>query len=1022
MRYGSRLLSHCSSALRGPACTGFLMGVLGWAWFSQFLMAWGTGFQATAAMGVAVCIAAATTLVRRPGLSPAWTWLALAGWTVVTPNLLAFTTSIGTSLLDEPKRAFFAALSSALICLSPGLALILRAAPADPQSTRRDLRRWTLSAGAAWCLAPLTIGAWPGAYASAVAVAGLMLVRFVQQLQATETEPAAVIDGHRALDLSSTLATGIGAAVAGVAAVLVTWFQTQLFLPTAALWCAAWGGLVIGASVGLKTSTGTTLSRTARCCAGLGLLVAFLAITFPWMLQLAMTISGGVSWLPAIVGLRTAIVAGMMFLPGIAFGMAAAGRNPQGTSGLFLATLCFLVGFLGAHLSNLTLLAALPFTLIACGLGVALWLVSMNSAAPAGRWSGMTPVGAVTAMALAALASPSAHLPGQRMLFSGPHFQARALGVSDELLHSIDDGRLIRSTVTSHGTTAVWRHAGVQSVLRRNGVTLGVVSTQSDVCPQPVSEVLTACLPLTIHPQPHHILVTSASYPTVAGVCLLFPVETVTAFDADPAALPFCRESAERVCPSLARGDNRLSLHQADPVRGLASTNAQYDVVIAPYSVMGDIDSARQGTAEHLRSIHARLASGGVFCQRITCFDLNVPTVLDFVRTAQSIFPSVQLNEVAPGEWLLIARMETDSTLDKSFLERLEKPHVRDVLASAGWDWSIVLSLKTVHPTDLSTLASNSRIVSARDAQIAYSLPLDVMRWGPKFELRRQWISRHARPLGDALGDEPALTDVTQRLSDVKLAQQVMIDHPDQFAAYRHFVKKRLQDRPRPKVIQVAGEGLKNGLDPEDSRRKVYLTALGKAAETKSRRDIDRLAEFYAPFDPLLTPFIPREFVRIDRQAGSPDFTAQWRWGLRSVYYAPPNDASVNNVCDALDVLKQHPEVVGDAAAQWDCCNALLDVLKNRWGLRITSGATLKYGVADAHRTLELASALLEHMDSLHTSAGVSDEDWQTRRLVIEKHLIRPVRSWRIEQSAKLALQSATETQPAANSDTEPSP
>jgi hypothetical protein len=134
------------------------------------------------------------------------------------------------------------------------------------------------------------------------------------------------------------------------------------------------------------------------------------------------------------------------------------------------------------------------------------------------------------------------------------------------------------------------------------------------------------------------------------------------------------------------------------------------------------------------------------------------------------------------------------------------------------------------------------------------------------------------------------------------------------------------------------------------------------------------------------------------------------------VFYSPPNDCSVNNVCDSLEVVRSHPEVAGSPESQWDNCNALLEVLKNRWGLRISAGASLRYGVADAHRTLELATATLEQMDDLRGAAGVPETEWRTRRTVLEKHLIRPVRSWRIEQSAQFALQAATEPQPVVQS------
>lgn len=1016
MRYGLTLVHRLSSFSRRSTAAGLVIGLLSWTWCSQFLLEWGSGAACVAAMLTAVILAASTLMMRRAdrGASP-MQWLAIAGWTVVCPFVLAFTTSPAASVLDQPARAFLAVLTSAVLFLAPGFALLLWAVPRSTSEGAGATRSAVMAAGVMWCIAPLTVGAWPGPHVVGLAVAAILLIRFVQEVlvdgpaQGTAS-PLVPTATQGSLFVALLLAGGSGLAVA-----IVQWVSPQLFLPTAALWCAAWGGLLVGLGSGLGACRPEDrLSHAARQCAMLALLIGGLAAGFPLLLRTAMAISGSVSWLPAIVGLRTLIVACLTFVPGRALGASFAVSAGKSSPRSLLIAASFAGACVAAYWFDVTLLTAVPIVIAGCVAAVGLWLVSARSSDVRSRLQWTPLAAACLAIVFACLANPARSLSGQRVVFSGQHFQARAFGVPNELLRAIDDGRPVRSTVTSEGVTTIWNHMGVQWILRENGVTRGIVSTQPDLCPQSVPEVLSAVLPLAMHVQPHHILVTSASYPTVAATCLAFPVESVTAIEDNAAAIAFCREAAEKVCPSLTKGDDRLKLHSADPVRGLATSDHTYDVIISPDSIVGDVSTCRQWTVEHLKSVARHLSAEGVFCQRVTCFDLNIASVLDLVRTAQSVFPFVQLNEVSPGEWLLIARPTADVALDKTFLERLEKSHVRDVLAQAGWDWSILISLKTVHPGDLETAAAKGSVLSMTDGGIAYTLPLDVMRWGPKFEQRRQWMTTVGRPFGDALGEEPALADVAQRVSDVKLAQQIMIDHPDQFAAYRHFVKKRLQDRPRPKVIQVAGEGLKNGLDPEDSRRKLYLTALGKAVESKSRKDIDRLTQFFSPFDPLIVPFIPREFVNIDRQSESPNVAAQWRCGLRSVFYAPPNDASVNNVCDALEVLHNQPDVVGNAVAQWDCCNALLEVLKNRWGLRITAGASLKYGVADAHRTLELVTASLERMDRLREEAGVSEEEWNTRRTVLEKHLIRPVRSWRTEQSAQIALQAAKEPRPPA--------
>ncbi len=190
----SRYLRAGASASRGPFLTGSALGLLAWAWFSQFLMTWGAGEASAAAIGVSILVAGA--VVCRPGRAlwaqtPAWMWLALAGWNALEPVLHAWTSIPRADLIESPSTALFAALTAALLTLTPSLVLIGMAVP-DPWRAGKPMSRLLCGVAGAWMIAPLTVGVWPGAHATALTVSGWLLVRFAWELRQVDAAPASL--------------------------------------------------------------------------------------------------------------------------------------------------------------------------------------------------------------------------------------------------------------------------------------------------------------------------------------------------------------------------------------------------------------------------------------------------------------------------------------------------------------------------------------------------------------------------------------------------------------------------------------------------------------------------------------------------------------------------------------------------------------------------------------------------------------------------------------------------------------
>ena len=116
------------------------------------------------------------------------------------------------------------------------------------------------------------------------------------------------------------------------------------------------------------------------------------------------------------------------------------------------------------------------------------------------------------------------------------------------------------------------------------------------------------------------------------------------------------------------------------------------------------------------------------------------------------------------------------------------------------------------------------------------------------------------------------------------------------------------------------------------------------------------------------------------------------------IYFAPTVDPSVRNVAKAVDTIVKHPEAIPDDSIRFDALNGLIQTLRIRWELRQSIRETSSRKVLDdVDQSLIAIETGVESMDALAASAGVSASEWRTRKDVIERLMIRPLRSYRNE-------------------------
>jgi hypothetical protein len=206
-------------------------------------------------------------------------------------------------------------------------------------------------------------------------------------------------------------------------------------------------------------------------------------------------------------------------------------------------------------------------------------------------------------------------------------------------------------------------------------------------------------------------------------------------------------------------------------------------------------------------------------------------------------------------------------------------------------------------------------------------------------------------------------------------------------------------------------------LHPEDERRKAYLEVLGVAV-TPDIASIRMLSDFADPYDPLVSYFLHQESARLYEKAGSHDLATRLHHWRYSVYFGPPQDQSVRNVIAALEILNDHPELIRDPLDRWDELNALLEILKQRSALRVQlDDSASSFELIDAERSIATAKRTVAAMDKLRPHTDISQSDWERRKTVIERMLIRPMWSYHDQQTRRLARQQAQQRHLSAERD-----
>ena len=275
-------------------------------------------------------------------------------------------------------------------------------------------------------------------------------------------------------------------------------------------------------------------------------------------------------------------------------------------------------------------------------------------------------------------------------------------------------------------------------------------------------------------------------------------------------------------------------------------------------------------------------------------------------------------------------------------------------------------------------------------------LPWEVTRWGNKYSKVREELSTRASTMQMLAPLDGQAPDVVDRLQELNEQRKLITDKPDQHWSYRGVAKRMLVDSPRAELVQVKGEEPDHRRHPEDKQRLQYFKVLAEAMKHATPQNLEVVSDLDSPYDPLVTFFMHQEIAELaarDRESLS---DMELRHRLYRAHYTTPADHSVRNVVAAIELLCDHVSPETDPAWRGDHLDALLQTLQTRWANRgEIKPTTSRVVLVDIEKSIAAMERAFEVMPTLAQARGQSEDDWSARQMVLEKLLVRPLRTYR---------------------------
>ena len=988
---------------------GIIGGVSGLALVSAVCQFWlnaGTSLPAQTALAVTLLLSVVANAVMpnrwRFGMLPqAIRLFVLAAWPIALPSLFG----VSWSLI----RASGFELSTSVIAQCVGLTLLAVVTLGVPMVCSLQLssseRRvsFGMSLALTSAVGGILLATFIGPDGCGLLASASALIAFVTLL--VRRSRSVEQDSNLLVQASSSSNGQVGNLpdVAALISVGVLWVIGQRmcrqFIPDSfALMTFEWSVLMAGIAIGRWLSSGDRRRNVIACGIGLSCWTWMCLATFPLGVRLALWENSTISQVWLLQSLRLAM-AGVVLGPIALSCGALIGRGNSVVSATAVigsvAGAMWLLPSIGvwnlALVATSLLLAVVADGLRRMGLISTFRLKSLRT-------------GALSAMLFFTLTAPVwvRYQPAlaAKVLFDSGVFVASRAATPWEQLVVLDEGRATIVVEGDRGTLTAWKFAGSRFLLRENGVPKGTLSANASLAPRYVPDVLPIVLPMVTHERPQSVLLLGLRTGEPLAATTMFPVQRIVCIEADRGVNAMCRMLLSRGENTSPMNDDRLETRVCDPALAVRTINEKFDVIIASADQPSLPQAANSFTVESLRSAARCLNDDGLFAIRFQHIDLGPRSIRALAATMSEAFREVTAVEIAPGELLFLGTQSERGFAREGFVERWQRPHVRKLLASAGWDWCAPLRLSMLNGEAIEQLVSQpGGIVNvASRSTWPFRLPTEVMRWENKLQQVQTELAKHSRFLLAWGGDEAQNADVAARLSEWELSRAIIRRHQDEFWAYRKQVKDHMTGSTRAMIQQVSHTKTESGLHPDDDRRLRYFRTIGELAKNSrlTETDLDRLRRFESPFDPLVTQFLHQEVVELSSRCSDREPTAELRHRLAAIYFSTPADRSIRNVADAMQFVNSTPAAITDKAERFDQLNALLQMLLSRWSARGEFRPTSsRVALNDIERSIAAAETSFATLDMLAAEGIVPAAEWSARKQYLERRLVRPLRTYR---------------------------
>ncbi len=592
------------------------------------------------------------------------------------------------------------------------------------------------------------------------------------------------------------------------------------------------------------------------------------------------------------------------------------------------------------------------------------------------------------------------------LLFSPRTVAAIERGVARDLIAQSDANRLVVTSSGLSGEISVWQRAGNVVEFQRNGVSLGRISTDTNLSPQPAEEILPAIMALVSHPHPSRVLLLGDDTGVCLRSCSHFPVQEIVAIRSDERLTELARAFTWARQNTPADKDSRITIQHSPQMVAMRDRRLKaFDVVVATSESATATSAAFQYTNEFYRAARSRMTSNGVFCQRFRQQELGPEPIRQAMSTMMSVFAHVGAIQTVPGEILLFATEGEKGLVDPEILSRLQRDHVRREIASAGWDWSQVAILPLLDANDpIGIFSHNKRpaAISISNGGFAVRMPVETARRANKWAESQAALSPHQLQLLAAvpMGEDHA--EVKRRLSALNQQLEILAGMPDQPWTYRKSLRMELQQNPRPPIEKIEKGNVVRAANPLDILRSDYFQTLGDAlmslakSESLPTQQLAAMDRFTQTMEPLLSHFAHYEIIRLHELSKHPSPIEEFRHRLHVVFFTSPSDASVRPVISAIEQLVNQPDLVPNNAERYDLLNSLIQKLTERWEARTAWEPRSALRVQnDVDQSVRVTNLAMQMMETSAAAVHVDSTEFLRRRRFITAALINPLRDYR---------------------------